>query len=290
MYIIRLLTLLLCITSPLLANAWWGSSEEQSILRGTRGAMEAIDLPLQVATERAEDLYENTGGSDLSAYLEILSSSTANQYVQTINICPKYWIQTVFANGRFDSTAISGTATIPLPEILWGKSIYFIPVMDENNYRITTWECITNTYIDNSVFQGDSRAGTNMDESASIGTRATIAKYSSHPIIQKCIYLSGSQWTDLTSTDVKGVCAVEEEPAEETCLETGCPSGQYCDGESGSCMVKLGAAQLCSDPQQCYSSQCLGGFCGLSGVGEPCGLDTDCDLGLCLGNTCSGPF
>jgi hypothetical protein len=45
------------------------------------------------------------------------------------------------------------------------------------------------------------------------------------------------------------------------CSTTGCPSDQYCDPGSDSCLPKKGNGQPCSSGIECISGNCDGGFC-----------------------------
>ncbi len=187
---------------------------EGSVLRGLRGAMDSVQLPVETARERASDLYAHmvqngAGAQALTAYVNLLADGHNNQYVQTLGICTNYFVKLKFASAdRFDSTAISGTATIPLPEMLWDKEIYYVPVYDVNDYRVTTWECVTNVTM-GAVFQGDSTEGTQMQPLAATATavRSIIAKYTKDPVTEKCLYSAGgvgSVWAQIITA--AGTC------------------------------------------------------------------------------------
>lgn len=176
---------------------------EDSVMRGLRGAMSAVDLPMRVARERSEDLYaynvqNGDGAQALGAAVDLLTGAT-NQYISALSICTNYFVKMTFATGtRFESGEMSG-ATVPLHESMFGKIILHVPVYDTNDYRITTWECLTNFTMDNAIFQGDSKEGTQMQANADTATavRSIISKYTNDPISEKCVYSAsgaGSVW------------------------------------------------------------------------------------------------
>lgn len=188
---------------------------EESVLRGLRGAMDAIVLPVQVAKERAEDLYSYNNGVPLTAnqtnslyYLNLLNADTGrtnssveniNDYLQNLNICQNYWIHIQFKGGRFDSDNLqanpaNATAETPLPMEIYGKTLYLVPVYATNNYKITAWECITNFTLSKSIFKGDTTRGTKMRDDTTVATRSILSKYTDDPVLQKCVYMEDSQW------------------------------------------------------------------------------------------------
>ncbi|MBQ1924985.1 MAG: VCBS repeat-containing protein, partial [Proteobacteria bacterium] len=85
---------------------------------------------------------------------------------------------------------------------------------------------------------------------------------------------------------VDGKCQKSVEP-EKTCAETGCPDGQYCDGEACRSFVPLG--EPCRDGVPCAeNAQCIRDICSLPGKkGDPCTSRADCDENMaCLAQTC----
>lgn len=178
---------------------------EEAVLRGLRGAMEAVNLPLKVAKERAEDLYAYNGGADISG--SGLNLGT-NQYISYLSICSKYFIKMTFAGSRFNSSDVTGTDEVPLPKEIMGKTIYLVPVMAANDYLITTWECVTNFTLSQSMFKGDTKAGVKMQESTSTATRSILSKYTTDPVLQKCVYVADT--SDFTAVGTAaGTCYTE---------------------------------------------------------------------------------
>lgn len=85
---------------------------------------------------------------------------------------------------------------------------------------------------------------------------------------------------------VDGKCQKSVEP-EKTCAETGCPDGQYCDGEACRSFVPLG--EPCRDGVPCAENAlCIRDICSLPGKkGDPCTSRADCDENMaCLAQTC----
>lgn len=196
-------------------------SVEDSVLRGLRGGMRAIDLPLRVARERAEDLYGYYHGDELGtgqaagvapAYFDQLKEGAINSYIQKLSICSKYWVRFQWESDRPTKIADGGVAeiagaTVPLPETMFDKEIYLIPVHDENDYRITTWECATNFTLDHSIFKGDSKRGAEMNDTTAVALRSIITKYTDDPIMEKCVFAQGAIWTAIVSG--AGSCEAE---------------------------------------------------------------------------------
>lgn len=197
------------------ANAYTETvgATEDSIMRGLRGGLKAIALPIDVAIERAEDLYTYNGGAALTSnqtntkfYLDLLTDTAEvatttdnyNDYLQNLNICENYWIQVQIKDARFDSDNVMEadgyTEEVPLPKEFLGKTMYFVPVYAATNYKITNWECITDFNMLKSIFKGDSRRGTKMWDNSTVATRSVLAKYTDHPVIEKCMYMETAQW------------------------------------------------------------------------------------------------
>ena len=201
-----LLGVLLSTCAVAAANAFETvGSVEDSILRGLRGGLRAIELPINVGRERAEDLYTYNHGANLEDALNL----GTNEYIAEFKICEEYWLKVSFtgavddASSRWDSEEISGTTEVPLPAEILGKTIFFVPVLNANDYKITTWECVTNFNLDQSIFKGDTGAGVRpgvglLDTETAV--RSTLTKYTTDPIMQKCVYAYGEQWTNISTT------------------------------------------------------------------------------------------
>lgn len=197
------------IASLLLSSTIYASEEtgevESSVLRGLEGALLAVELPLRVATERAEDRFRYESGDDTN----VIDLTAGNDYIADLVICTKYWVKLTFVGARFNDGKVAG-ATVPLPESVFGKIIYLVPVHGDDDSMITTWECVTNFTIDNAIYQGDSGGGIDLDDGlaedggSATATRSILAKYTDDPILEKCIYASGDIWSGLSSA--AGTC------------------------------------------------------------------------------------
>lgn len=202
--------LCICTFCVLPSSADDGTNEvEDYIVLGLRGTLKAIELPLSVARGRAEDLFTYKGGTALDNALDVGS----NEYFSQLRICTNYWIKLQFPSARANSDEISGTDEIPTPPVTFGKIIYLVPVYDNGDYRITTWECVTNLGLDRSTFKGDSKAGADMDGSVSTASRALLAKYTNDAILEKCVYAEGTtegaQWKTIDDA-VATACSVPD--------------------------------------------------------------------------------
>ncbi len=182
-------------------------SAEDAVLRGLRGALSAISTPVDVALARAEYQFSLNGGADITpSAINLLTGAAANDYISALSICKKYFVKLTFQAARFNSGEISGTTTIPLPEAVFGKIIYLVPVAESGDSQITTFECMTNFTLANPIYQGDTGSGIDMDGTTDTATRSLLAKYTDHPILEKCIYLDSTAWATATATGVTGDC------------------------------------------------------------------------------------
>lgn len=191
----------LCFAVNIFASERVGSTED-AVLRGLRGGLKAVVTPVDVALSRAEYQYKLNGGADLGAKIALVTSGTANDYIAELEICKKYFVKLKFQSARFDSDEITGGTVIPLPEPIFDKEIYFVPVAESGDSQITTFECITNFTLDEAVFQGDQKTGLEMH--ATDSARAILAKYTDHAIIEKCIYLDSTDWDTVIAASVTG--------------------------------------------------------------------------------------
>ena len=198
------IALVLCLVSSAFAATEKVGSAEDAVLRGLRGALSAIEKPINTAIARAEYKYSLKGGSDLDAAINMLSGS--NDYISALSICEKYFIKLTFPSSRGGSGEIAGTDVIPVPKAVLSKTIYLVPVAESGDSGITTFECMTNFTLGNAIYKGDARAGIDMDGATDTATRSLLAKYTDHPILEKCIYLDSADWTTATATGVTGDC------------------------------------------------------------------------------------
>ena len=198
MYIIRLLAFI--ILAPFFSvSAGAVGSVEDSVMQGLRGGLEAVSLPLRVARERAEDLYIYNSVDALSDALDLVGT---NDYINDLVICNGYFVKLTFVGASFDSGTVGGTDLVVIPKSLQNTVIYLVPVYNDdpsNDAMITTWECVSNFTLAGRVFQGDAKTGVDMDGVTTTATRSLLTKYTDDPILEKCIYASGTVWDAVES-------------------------------------------------------------------------------------------
>ena len=188
--------------------------------------LKAIERPINVATERAEDLYLYNGGSFLTnaarqpTHLNLLinpadaaSSDEINDYLQELRICEKYWVKAKL----YDADAFAGAGNLltqhSVPVEFAGTNLYIVPVVyigslnnkPKRNYLITAWECLTDLKITDAeqTTQTADAAGSNdltassnrvstTEEVAAEPKQFPFAGYTTHPILEKCSYVPRS--------------------------------------------------------------------------------------------------
>lgn len=199
------------------------------------GALKAIERPLNVATERTEDLYLYHGGrfltdsTNVPTFFNLLNNpadATApedvNEYLQELAICEKYWVKAKF----YEDDAFEGAGGLiqsSVPDALHGTKIYLVPVVyiglgrdPKRNYLITTWECITDFRLmrdDVEVTTADGGAAT--EQVTKVLKRYPFSGYTTHPYLEKCTYTPyaadasddrADVWEVITSESATGVC------------------------------------------------------------------------------------
>ena len=152
------------------------TSTAMADLAGAKGTFNNIDSAINDAVKKAERLFEENHGDNMSGAFNVLRSGQ-NPYLDTLRISVDYKVEIKLA-----SAAKKGNSyTVPVAKGLLGMDIVLMPVSKSGDEKITSWECITNADRNIQEFMG----GTAKEYSASY-----IREASSNGYISLCSYVN----------------------------------------------------------------------------------------------------
>ena len=124
------------------------SAEAIVTLSEARGALGGIDNAINKTVIKASRLFEENQGEPMSTDFKLLEAKQ-DSYFQALKITKDYKIVIKFTDGA--ETADNHTTN--LPKALWGRDILLLPVYNQGDEKITSWECITNIDKDIPAFR-----------------------------------------------------------------------------------------------------------------------------------------
>lgn len=149
-------------------------------LAAVKGTLRNVETAIETAVKQAEKLYEQNGGVAMAAQVNALKTSGSNPYIDKLIIDTDYKVLFKFAGTKKGAKTVS--AKVPVTHALLGKEIALLPMHNDNDARVSSWECLTNSDRDVAEFMNSS--GT-PEFSASFIRRNT-----GNPYLSMCIYVN----------------------------------------------------------------------------------------------------
>ena len=156
------------------------SSVATANLAAVKGTMRNVETAIETAVRQAEKLYEQNGGVAMAAPVNALKIVGNNPYIDKLTIETDYKVLFKFASTKKTAKTVAGK--VPVTHALLGKEIALLPMHNDNDARVTSWECLTNADKDVAEFLNSS--GT-PEFSASFIRRNT-----GNPYLSMCIYVN----------------------------------------------------------------------------------------------------
>jgi hypothetical protein len=152
------------------------ASSAMADLSGAKGTLNNIDSAVNDAVTKATRLFEENQGAKMSSAFSVLKDGQ-NPYLQTLRITPDYKVEIKLASASKNG----GGYTVPVAKGLLGMDIVLIPVYQNGDEKISSWECVTNADRNIQEFIG----ATAKEYSASYIREATSNTY-----LSLCIYMN----------------------------------------------------------------------------------------------------
>lgn len=152
-----------------------------SSLEGVKVGLKNIDKQIIAAVKYAEKLYEENQGAVMSSSVNILEPN--NVYLHSLSVSRDYNIAIEFPELSSGTGVVSGSES-SLTKALLGKIIVLIPIKEEGDEVITSWECVTDADENIQEFIGDI--------GAKIYSKSYIASETKNKYLTNCIYLTKS--------------------------------------------------------------------------------------------------
>jgi hypothetical protein len=154
-----------------------------SSLVGVTGTLKNIEKPVNVAIQQAEKYYEENRGGELTDAPYNLVDTSINPYLSALQIKPNYNILLKFAQSKpgidVERDNVEDMKS-PVDQALLDKSILLVPIFNEGEEVVSSWECITDADKEIQQFLGDVGAQ-NL-------TRSYIATHTANKYLTNCIY------------------------------------------------------------------------------------------------------
>jgi hypothetical protein len=157
-------------------------------LTGVKGTLKNVEKAIKSAVSKAEELYEQNGGGVLSDDIELLDPSGTTPFLSALTITTAYDVIITFA-GTFGTTfandsVYGSAATIPVAQALMGGTIKLIPIHNEGEAVINSWECLTNVDDNAKAFMGSSAGAVE----GNISMISTKGNNGTNEYLSNCIY------------------------------------------------------------------------------------------------------
>jgi hypothetical protein len=159
-------------------------------LTGVKGTLKNVEKAIKSAVSKAEELYEQNGGGTGTAIDLIDSANTP--FLSALSIDADYKVTITFfgsSGTAFANTSGSGTsATIPVAQALMGGTIKLIPIHNEGDAVINSWECITDVDNNAKAFIGTSAGAV----AGNISLISTKGNNGTNEYLSNCIYVEST--------------------------------------------------------------------------------------------------
>ena len=149
-------------------------------LAAVKGTIRNVETAIETAVNQAAVLFEQNGGKALPEQVDALKPSGSNPYIDKLIIDTDYKVLFRFAGTRKWAKTVH--AKVPVTQALLGKEIALLPMYNDGDARVTSWECLTNS--DRNVAEFINSSGT-PEFSASFIRRNTV-----NPYLSLCIYVN----------------------------------------------------------------------------------------------------
>lgn len=101
-----------------------------------KGTLSAIEKPINFVVSKAENLFEQNFGASLASNISMITGD--NPFISVLSLETDYKIKIQLAG-----TLGTPSDTIPVNPRLRGTKILLIPIHEEGDNNINSWECIT---------------------------------------------------------------------------------------------------------------------------------------------------
>ena len=160
------------------------ASSAMADLAGAKGTFNNIDSAVNDTVTKAMRLFEENHGNAMdSSFSNLVATTGANPYLNVLRITTDYKVEIKFASSTKQGTGTNPADTyiVPVAKGLLGMDIVLIPVYNNEDEKISAWECITNADRKIQEFIG----ATAKEYSASYIREAT-----SNPYLSLCTYIN----------------------------------------------------------------------------------------------------
>lgn len=152
-----------------------------SSLVGVTGTLKNLEKSVNVAIQKSDSYFEEKKGARLPGKINLLNNNNTNPYVNTLQIMEDYKVVMQLSGGNPNPSGAPNVAS-PVAQVLLGKSFIFVPVYENGDAVITSWECITDADKNVREFIGNAGAKEN--------SRSYISAQTSNKYLTTCIYVS----------------------------------------------------------------------------------------------------